>query len=76
MPSISLEQARAAKKEACRRFRKLRSVTGVGITRVGDSYAIKLNLSELIEPGVVPPDIDGVPICVEVTGTITTLRSS
>ena len=71
MPQISLERARAAKKAAVQRFKTLDRVTGVGITRVGGSYAVKLNLSEPIEPGTtLPTDIDGVPLCVEITGSI------
>jgi hypothetical protein len=68
MPEVSLEQARAAKETALRRFRKLGAV---GITRVHGRYALKLNLSVPLEPGVaLPADIDGVPLRVEVTGTI------
>lgn len=71
MPQISLDQAQAAKRTALRQFEKLGKVTGVGITRVGGEYAVKVNLSEPIEPGTeVPADIDGVPVRVEVTGTI------
>jgi hypothetical protein len=71
MPHISLEQARAAKKTALRRFKRLDGVTGVGITRVNDGYAVKLNLSGPVDPAVsLPADIDGVPLRVEVTGTI------
>jgi len=71
MPQISLDQAQAAKRSARRRFEKLGTVTGVGITRVDGEYAVKVNLSEPIEPGVdVPADIDGVPVRVEVTGII------
>lgn len=71
MPQISLDQAQAAKRAARRRFEKLGTVTGVGITRVDGEYAVKVNLSEPIEPGVdVPADIDGVPVQVEVTGVI------
>ncbi len=71
MPRITLERAQAAKKAALQRFRKLASLTGVGITRVDGGYAVKLNLSKPIEPGVeFPADIDGVPLRVEVTGTI------
>jgi hypothetical protein len=67
---ISLERARAAKKSALRRFEKLDSVTGVGITRVDGDYAVKLNLSEPIEGVEVPSAIDGVPLKVELTGSI------
>ena len=71
MSRISLERAQAAKKAALHRYKKLASVTGVGITRVGGEYAVKLNLSGPIESGVTfPSDIDGVPLRVEVTGTI------
>jgi hypothetical protein len=73
MPHISLERAQAAKKTALQRFGKLETLTGVGITRVGGEYAVKLNLREPIGPGVkLPPDIDGVPLRVEVTGGIRT----
>ena len=68
MAEISFEQARAAKETAFRRFRKLGAV---GITRVRGRYALKLNLSVPLEPGVaLPTDIDGVPLRVEVTGRI------
>jgi hypothetical protein len=71
MSEISLARAQAAKRTALRRFKKLGSVTGVGITRVRGEYAVKVNLSEPIEPGVtVPSDIGGVPLRVEVTGGI------
>jgi hypothetical protein len=71
MPRITLERAQAAKKAALQRFKKLASLTGVGITRVDGGYAVKLNLSKSIEPGVeFPADINGVPLRVEVTGTI------
>jgi hypothetical protein len=68
---ISLERARAAKKAAVQRFGNLPSLTGVGITRLAGGYVVKLNLSRPIEPGVaLPAEIEGVPLCVEITGTI------
>lgn len=71
MARISLDQAQAAKRTALKRFERLGKVTGVGITRVRGEYAVKVNLSEAIDPDVeVPANIDGVPVCVEVTGTI------
>lgn len=71
MPQISLDKAQAAKRIALRRFEKLGKVTGVGITRVRGEYAVKVNLSEPVGPGVeLPTEIDGVPVRVEVTGTI------
>ena len=70
MPKISLEQANAAKREALRRFDKLETLTGVGITRVKGEYAVKVNVSEPLDDDAVPADIGGVPVRVEVTGTI------
>lgn len=71
MPSVSLDQARAAKAHAMATFSRLGEVVGVGITRIDDGYAIKINLKEPLSPGVPVPDtVDGVPVRVEVVGTI------
>lgn len=71
MPQISLDRAQAAKRSALRRFKRLGKVTGVGLTRVKGEYAVKVNLSEPVDPDIeVPTDIDGVPVRVEVTGTL------
>lgn len=71
MPQITLDRAQAAKRTALERFEKLGKVTGVGITRVGGEYAVKVNLSEAMDPALdVPTDIDGVPVTIEVTGII------
>ena len=66
----SLTKARAAKKRAVVEFSHLTCVTGVGITRVGEDYAVKVNVSEPVDPGQLPAEIDGVRVCVEVTGKI------
>jgi hypothetical protein len=71
-PEISLEQARAAKAEAVRRCAAIGAVTGVGLTRVGGSYAVKVNLSRSAEG--VPTEIDGVPVTVEVAGPVRARR--
>jgi hypothetical protein len=74
---ISLEQANAAKREALRRFGKLATLTGVGITRVRGEYAVKVNVSEpLDEDAALPSSIEGVPVRVEVTGTIRSRHGS
>jgi hypothetical protein len=71
MSHITLDRAQAAKRAALEWFEKVGKVTGVGITRVRGEYAIKVNLSEPIDPGTeLPADIDGVPLRVEITGTI------
>jgi hypothetical protein len=71
MPHVTLEEARAAKLAVRRRFEMLGKVVAVGITRVGDQYAVKVNLSEPLEADIKPPtEIDGVSVQVEVTGSI------
>lgn len=71
MSTTSLQKARAAKRRAVEEFSHLACVTAVGITRVGDDYAVKVNLSEPADPGVeLPTEIDGVRVCVEVTGKV------
>jgi hypothetical protein len=71
MSEVTLEKARAAKELALQRFRAIGKVVGVGITRVGGEYAIKVNLSEPVGPETeLPAEIDGVRVRVEVTGPI------
>jgi hypothetical protein len=68
--SIStLEEARAAKIRAKEVFRKLADVAGIGITRLDNGYAVKVNLQRQPSPEVsLPGELDGVPIHVEITG--------
>jgi len=71
MAGISLKKARAAKQAALVRLRAVDEVVGVGITRVDGKYAVKVNLREPIHGNVkMPEEIDGVQVCVEVTGRI------
>ncbi len=71
MPEVTLGQAQAAKAAALRRFKAVHEIVGVGITRVAGQYAVKINLSGPPPEHVTfPPDIDGVAVCVEVTGRI------
>ena len=70
-PMCTLEEARAAKRCVIEVFGKLAAVVGVGITRVGGGYGVKVNLRE--EPGAgvnLPQDVDGVPVLVEVVGRV------
>ena len=71
MSQSALDKVQAAKRSAFERFTKLGAVAGVGITRVNGQYAVKVNLSEPLHPGIeLPTEIDGVPIRVEIVGTI------
>lgn len=70
--AITLDQARAAKDSAKALLATLPGLVGVGITKIGDDYALKVNLSAAPPPGVsVPERIGDVPVRVEVVGRIT-----
>jgi hypothetical protein len=71
MKNIGLDQACAAKERAKALFADQASVVGIGITRVGDGYGVKVNLKVPPAAGDDFPDsIDGVPIRIEVVGRI------
>ena len=66
---VTLQQARAVKEKAVKEFRGP-GVVGVGITKVGKNYGIKVNVRSVADADSFPKRIDGVPIKVEVTGSI------
>jgi hypothetical protein len=66
MATISLEQAQAAKAEAQSVFSKICDVMGIGITKVGRRYAIKMNLrGPLWKKASAPKAVRGVPVKLE-----------
>jgi hypothetical protein len=69
--NCTLDQARAAKSRVLQVFERLVQVVGVGITRIDDSYGVKVNLAAKPPSFVkLPVDVDGVPVWVEVVGKI------
>ena len=69
--STTLEEARAAKREAMQIFKRLGDVSGVGLTRRAGVYAVKVLLSHpLKDPKAGPADINGVPVVVQVVGEV------
>jgi hypothetical protein len=68
---IDLDCARAAKNLAKAALAAIPGVVGIGISKIGRSYGLKVNLNKKLPPGVeVPKTIGGVPVKVEVVGTI------
>lgn len=68
---IALEEARAAKEQAKLVFQKLGRLSGIGITRQGDSYVVKVNLeSSPTKSTLLPKEINGVPVVVHIVGKI------
>jgi hypothetical protein len=71
MKTIGLDEARAAKERAKSIFAGQASVVGIGLTRIGDGYGVKVNLDVPPAPDAnLPETIDGVPVRVEVIGPI------
>lgn len=64
----TLDEARAAKSKALNLLRNAPAVVGVGIARLNGGYCVKVNVSQS-QRGM-PTDIDGVPVRVEVVGTL------
>ncbi len=72
MKDTTLDEARAAKADAHKVFETFAPVVGVGVTQVGTSYAVKINLSHAPKSGTeMPSEINGVSVVVEVVGRIT-----
>ena len=70
-PRITLHKARAAKAAVLKEFRRLPNLGAVGITKIADGYAVKINLREPMPKGTqLPAEIEGVPVTIEVTGVI------
>ena len=66
---IPLQEARAAKERAKKMFPRFGKVNGIGITKQGDSYAVQVNFEQVPEKqGLLPTDIDGVPVVIRVVG--------
>lgn len=71
MNTTTLDQARAAKPRVHELLRDVLPLAGVGITRVGEGYAVKVNLSAAPGDGIdLPTEVDGVPILFEVVGQV------
>jgi hypothetical protein len=65
----TLKDARAAKTKATKLLEDHPLLQGIGITKQGADYGLKVNLLEG-DAGAVPDDVDGVPVQVEVVGPV------
>jgi hypothetical protein len=71
MNEATLESARQAKAKLNSILDGVGNVVGIGITRVGVGFGVKVNLSDGADAALVPSEVEGVPVIVEVTGRIT-----
>lgn len=66
-----LAEAREAKEKAKEIFSRFGSVNGVGLSRQGDGYAVKVNFeAEPQDQAHMPREIGGIPVIVRVVGQI------
>ena len=71
MQASSIDEARAAKAKAVELLKDSPAVVGVGIAKLARGYGVKINVNhETDEAPSLPKSIDGVPVRVEVVGTI------
>jgi hypothetical protein len=72
MTDSTLGDARRVKQKVAEIARAAGPIAGVGLTKVGNSYAVKVNFreSQAIDGGL-PDSVDGVPVVYEVVGRIT-----
>ena len=76
-PAQSLPKVRAAQRKVIAQLARVPEVNGVGISRDGDGYCLKVNLAAQPKRAVrLPQEIDGVPVRVEVVGPIRARRVS
>jgi hypothetical protein len=69
--TVTIIQARQAKEIAKTTLAELPGIVGIGISKVGVDYAVKINLrAALPENAGVPEQIAGVPVICEVVGEI------
>ena len=68
--AITLEAARAAKDAAKRKLARRTGVVGIGVTRQGGGYAVKVNLGQGATAARLPKDFNGVPVVVAVVGSV------
>lgn len=66
----TIEAARAAKDKVKRTLADRADIVGVGVSRRGKGYVVKVNVARLMDPGAVPHTLNGVPVVFEVVGTI------
>jgi len=67
--TVTLDSARTAKAQVQARLSEVPGIVGVGLTRKGSGYAVKVNLQDGHQD-LVPDSVAGVPVVVEVVGRV------
>jgi hypothetical protein len=70
MKPATLAAAEAAKDRLALQLARLPELRGIGVAVLDQGFGIKVNLSRKPAGAPVPDDIDGVPVIVDIVGTI------
>lgn len=73
MNGATLAAAEAAKEMLASRLAHFPGLRGIGIAVLDEGFGVKVNLSGTPEEAGVPNDVDGVPVIVDIVGTIESL---
>lgn len=64
------QEARVAKDTAKVKLQRVRGLNGIGLIKTGTGYGLKVNLETDESAGEIPDEVDGVPVEVEIVGTV------
>jgi len=70
MKPATLAAAEAAAEKLALRLANLSELRGIGIAVLADGFGVKVNLSRQPAVAAVPDDVDGVPVIVDIVGTV------
>lgn len=70
-----LDRARTAKRQLRAQLAGRGGISGVGITRVGDSFGLLVNVVHPADGAGLPAAVDGVAVRVKVTGPVSPLHA-
>ena len=70
MRSATLAAAEAAQEKLVARLGSLPGLRGIGIAPLDKGFCIKLNLAAMPAGEELPDDVDGVPVIVDIVGSV------
>lgn len=68
MSGVTIAEARAAKSRLTGMLESNDGVRGIGLTRCGEGYAVKVNVASTTVEATIPSSLDGVPIVIDIVG--------
>jgi hypothetical protein len=66
----SIDDARAVQRRLAKKYANTPQINGIGITRSGDGFAVKINLTEPLTDAKIPSHVGNVDVRVDVVGPV------